>query len=307
MMETRMFSKIYYKDKYYSKFLTELLGKFVRNLPKKTDMKIYDMIRNNNFDSEIIEYVRNNLPINIVKTYDTNIRSQRIANTLYSFISEYNLTINDYLDIGCNNGQITVSFGNKMNLDTNHIYGVDVETFGQQKIKPVAGFMYMAYDGINIPFCNDSFDLITSLMVLHHVENLDNLLKEINRVIKIDGYLLIKEHNVYSEYIEWLVYIEHMMYDVMEYGLKYQDFVKFYNQYTFSKTKMAEMICSNGFELIKTSDDAFVKIHQKYNPTQNYYSLFRKVNNISIDNPAIEESNNGGSNIEELTSKELNN
>lgn len=44
-----------------------------------------------------------------------------------------------------------------------------------------------------IDFPNDTFDLITSFGVLHHVPNVSFVLAELIRVLKPDGYLLIKE------------------------------------------------------------------------------------------------------------------
>ncbi len=41
------------------------------------------------------------------------------------------------------------------------------------------------------PYNNDYFDIIVSLSVLEHVKDLDNALKEINRVLKKDGTLII--------------------------------------------------------------------------------------------------------------------
>lgn len=276
-MERYMLSKLYQKDKYHAKFLFELLGKFTRQLQKKEKHKIYNMIINKNSDEEIIDFIGSVRPINIVKTYDTSKRAVRISNILCRFLPE-NLGIKTYLDIGCNNGQITISFGNRLGLNSSNIYGIDVETFSQQKIVPLSGFMYMNYDGLNIPFDSNSFDLVSCFMVLHHVEQLDKLLNEINRIIKPGGYFLIKEHNVFSECINWLVYIEHMMYDVLEYGIKYEQFVKTYFQYTYDKNSLAKKIENHGFRLIEISSSKFIRQHHKNNPTKNYYALYQKNN-----------------------------
>jgi len=44
------------------------------------------------------------------------------------------------------------------------------------------------YDGTNIPFDNDSFDIVFSSNVLEHVEDLAQINKEIRRVLKPGGY-----------------------------------------------------------------------------------------------------------------------
>ena len=45
----------------------------------------------------------------------------------------------------------------------------------------------------NIPLRDGSFDLITSLGVLHHIPNVSHLVKEMARCLKKDGYMLIRE------------------------------------------------------------------------------------------------------------------
>lgn len=44
-----------------------------------------------------------------------------------------------------------------------------------------------------LPFADNSFDLITCMQVLHHIPNVSYLLKEIIRVLKPLGYLLLNE------------------------------------------------------------------------------------------------------------------
>jgi SAM-dependent methyltransferase len=47
------------------------------------------------------------------------------------------------------------------------------------------------YDGKKIPFADEYFDAVFSSEVFEHVFNLEEILKEINRVMKIDGKILI--------------------------------------------------------------------------------------------------------------------
>jgi SAM-dependent methyltransferase len=49
-------------------------------------------------------------------------------------------------------------------------------------------FPIVNYDGRNIPFDNNSFDIVFSSNVLEHVEDLAQINKEIRRVLKPDGY-----------------------------------------------------------------------------------------------------------------------
>jgi ubiquinone/menaquinone biosynthesis C-methylase UbiE len=56
------------------------------------------------------------------------------------------------------------------------------------------------------------FDLITCNFVLHHIEDLGAAMVEIKRVLKPNGYLLIMEHDMYTDMDHMLLDIQHMIY-----------------------------------------------------------------------------------------------
>jgi SAM-dependent methyltransferase len=56
------------------------------------------------------------------------------------------------------------------------------------------------YDGISIPFDSETFDNIVSFDVIQLIENSDEILLELNRVLKEDGYLLITVPFVWIEH-----------------------------------------------------------------------------------------------------------
>lgn len=60
-----------------------------------------------------------------------------------------------------------------------------------------------------------SVDLVTCFMVLHHIETLDDTLRELARVINEGGYLYIREHDVPKGSWETERYLreKHMRYD----------------------------------------------------------------------------------------------
>jgi SAM-dependent methyltransferase len=65
------------------------------------------------------------------------------------------------------------------------------------------------YDGITIPFNNETFDAVFSAEVFEHVFNLEQILPEINRVMKLNGKILITcpflwpEHEVPIDYARY--------------------------------------------------------------------------------------------------------
>jgi SAM-dependent methyltransferase len=56
---------------------------------------------------------------------------------------------------------------------------------------------YVHFDGANIPFPDDSFDIAYAMCVFHHIDHDEHvaLLKELRRVIKPGGSLFVFEHN----------------------------------------------------------------------------------------------------------------
>lgn len=255
------------------KYLVQLLAKFTNKLSKDVITKMYHMIKSGESDQEIIDFLsKNRIQI---KAMDSKKRADRISNILIEFLNKSQI-IDNYLDVGCNNGLITVEFGKKLGLSSDKIFGIDVQNFSEQKIIPVDGFVFKQFDGYHIPYPDNYFDLITCSMTLHHVKYTYILMAEIRRVLKINGMILIKEHNAFSDKIKWLIYLEHMLYDVMDYGITYDNFVEKYYQKTFSQKQMIELFQEYALEPKKISDQKFLNKYHYNNPTQSYYALFVK-------------------------------
>lgn len=71
------------------------------------------------------------------------------------------------------------------------------------------------YDGVNIPWPDNRFGLITMLSVAHHIppKNLPPLLAEIKRVLRPGGYFFIKENNLSDQKYADAFDIQHEMYE----------------------------------------------------------------------------------------------
>ena len=66
------------------------------------------------------------------------------------------------------------------------------------------------------------------MMVIHHVKNLDLVLKEINRILKMGGGLYIKEHDAFTDADKMLVDIEHAKYEIVRRNNKENFYKKYY-------------------------------------------------------------------------------
>ena len=96
-----------------------------------------------------------------------------------------------FLDFGC---------GQKPYKDIIHVQkyiGLDIEISGHSHENEEID---VYYDGNKIPFENNYFDSILASEVFEHLFNLEEIIKELFRVIKKDGHLLITIPFVYDEH-----------------------------------------------------------------------------------------------------------
>ena len=96
-----------------------------------------------------------------------------------------------WLDVGCGLKPFASSFSHA------HYTGIDIEVSGR------SGDMKMpdkVFDGIKIPYEDNTFDGLLCTQVLEHVENLDLLLAECNRVIKVGGSFVVSVPFLYREH-----------------------------------------------------------------------------------------------------------
>ena len=119
----------------------------------------------------------------IEKIHDTYIFPRRV-NILCGKIG--NLISRDakVLDVGCGDGTIAKRL---MDLRTDiQINGIDV------LVRPDTLIPVVEFDGLNIPYGDKSQDFILFVDVLHHTENIVQILKEASRVAR--KAIIIKDH-----------------------------------------------------------------------------------------------------------------
>lgn len=110
---------------------------------------------------------------------------------LYKHISELIHNLNGrVLDIGCGQKPYKALFSG------GEYIGLEIDTPENRTTKKADYF----YDGKTIPFENNSFDSLLSNQVFEHVFNPNEFLKELNRVLKMNGLLLMTIPFVWDEH-----------------------------------------------------------------------------------------------------------
>ncbi len=113
------------------------------------------------------------------------------------------------LDFGCGSKPYQSLF------NVEEYVGVDFmgegETYSKEKVD-------VFYDGKHLPFPNQSFDSIFTSEVFEHIFNLPDILKELNRVLRPGGKILIScpfvfgEHEVPNDYARYTSFaVKHML------------------------------------------------------------------------------------------------
>jgi ubiquinone/menaquinone biosynthesis C-methylase UbiE len=104
------------------------------------------------------------------------------------------------LDLGCGDGNSAAFF--RKHFDKCTYFGLDTSkasvSVANGRRSEAASFVH--YDGLNVPFADNTFDIVFIACVLHHVEpqQHENILSDVKRVLKPGGRLYIFEHNPFN-------------------------------------------------------------------------------------------------------------
>lgn len=86
------------------------------------------------------------------------------------------------LDLGCGQGN-TFKYFKSLNPNIEWI-GLDIEKSPEVTNRIEDNDRFITFDGINIPYADNHFDIIYCRQVLEHVKNPRELLSEVSRVLK---------------------------------------------------------------------------------------------------------------------------
>jgi SAM-dependent methyltransferase len=136
------------------------------------------------------------------------------------------------LDVGCGIKPYKKFF------NSNEYIGIDVKTTLHNSENSIDIY----YDGKTIPFKNGKFDSIVSNQVLEHVFHPDLFLKEINRVLKVDGYLLITVPFTWDEHEKPFDFARYSSFGIKYLLNKYGFVIKFHNKTANDFSALAQLL-----------------------------------------------------------------
>jgi SAM-dependent methyltransferase len=110
----------------------------------------------------------------------------------------------DVLDVGCGHGLIHPYLSGA----NYRLTGIDVaESAIQMARGRNPNVHYDVYDGLRLPYADQTFDVLFTICVMHHVpgDQRRTFISEARRVLRPDGTFVIFEHNNLNPLVQWVV------------------------------------------------------------------------------------------------------
>lgn len=107
------------------------------------------------------------------------------------------------MDLGCGTGGKAEHFINRKS-DIMWV-GLDVESSPEVDARTRTDVHFVTFDGINMPFDANCFDVVYCHQVLGHVKSPSKLLKEVARILRFGGYFIgsTSQLEPYQSYSFW--------------------------------------------------------------------------------------------------------
>lgn len=141
------------------------------------------------------------------KIYDSNHAGiYEMCKDEYPFVAEElkNIEFDNLLDVGCGTGPMIELFVQE--FPNKEYTGLDltpkmIEVASQKNLPQTT---FIVGDSENLPFEDESFDVITCTNSFHHYPNPQVFFNEVRRVLKKDGYLVLRDYTS-NNFMIWLM------------------------------------------------------------------------------------------------------
>lgn len=265
-----------YKNKniiYLNKFML-LLTSFISF---NESFKLLNLIKNNNLsDTDVMKYVEKVKGVDSIHSIgETCGREQFGMEFLKSQVKKKNNSTLKYLDIGCGDGRKTLIFSNIFKINIENVNGTDIENWGPYKKNKKFDFDFkLILKNGTLDYPDNSFDIITCFLTLHHIQNIDLMINEIYRILKPNGQLIIIEHDTLNFYDNLIIDIQHtffaFLYDKNKNYIKHPLYSNYLNRMEF------EFLFNKKFKLI-SCDNYYKTIDMQKRYDQQFYQIYKAI------------------------------
>lgn len=162
------------------------------------------------FNDQVDNSIYNNYGVRWYTAYDDPVALLRAENKvkfpwILKVLKEHSVSDAKILDIGCGGGFLS----NELAKNGYAVTGVDLspESLHIAKIFDVTQTVkYEVADAFKLPYPDDTFDAVTAMDFLEHVEKPAEVIKEFSRVLKPGGLFFF--HTFNRNLISWLIVIK---------------------------------------------------------------------------------------------------
>jgi len=183
-------------------------------------------------------------------------------------------------DIGGGNGNVLSHINEVVKGDKSNFTCVESKDWIETYKYDNPNVTYVFWDNNTIDILDESCDVVFCMVSLHHMSNytLVNTLKELHRILKKDGILMIKEHDCNSNQTGNMILWEHHLYHLLDcaYDNRPFDYDIYYNNniYNFkSKEDWQILIETHNFKY-KCSKNRFLDGEYMMNEPKNASNLY---------------------------------
>lgn len=271
-----------YNHNTYARFLSLIARFFQRD-------KYYNVIHYLFNKSKVVDdistfkklnfYIKNNLEKS--DSY-LNMIAEKYVNKIQEFIPLE--SVKNYLDFGCGQCIFTQYLGEALELKQSNIYGTDLEDqfekgWDKDRESKKITFEYIK-DG-RIPF-SVKFDVITCMMVLHHIppNMLIDQLKNIHSSMNPGSIFILKEHDFWDSIDRMIFDLEHSLFLVSKMESeeeieKNKDMILGQKIYYLSKYEWDFILAGIGFDLLYR-EYSFPSIKAEIKTNRNYVAFYKR-------------------------------
>lgn len=176
-----------------------------------------------------------------------------------------NIKINSLVDIGAGNAEITDKIVKTLGLT--EAYALDVYSANEfVKPSPYSIVQYKQIINDILPFPDNSIDMVTAFVSIHHIKDTITLFSEICRILKSGGFFFIREHDVTNDNVRIYLDQVHEQYEKNPHEHSVNP------TYYWSRQNLSNYLIRHGFQKVADSDYDY-----QNNPQYLYHSLFKKI------------------------------
>lgn len=147
------------------------------------------------------------------------------------------------LEVGCGSGRNAMYLSGKLRAKSYIATDKNPSAIARAETRNESGkkVIFQVADIFKLPFDDQSFDAVVCVELLHHVKDWKKALREIHRVLKKNGKLLLKEFSIETFTLPGL-------------GNVLQEAVALPSDQMFDQIELLSYIRKNGFEIVRQND-----------------------------------------------------